>query len=132
LVGMLFPLRIEIAFRRKPATDAYRHFLFNLTGGARPDRKATSATDPEFDRFVRAQQTWDRAFACNIAEAHETANAPLVVGIIERGHLEYGHGTPAQLADLGIRDTAVLLPCDEKLIVCATREGISDEMFRLA
>jgi hypothetical protein len=92
---------------------------------------ATSATDPEFDRFVRAQKTWDRAFACNIAEAHGAANATLVVGIIGRGHLQYGYGTPARLADLGISDAAVLLPCDELFIVGAATAGFSDAMFRM-
>ncbi len=64
---------------------------------------------------MRAMQTWERAFACNIAYAREeaikaTGEAPLIIGIIGRGHLEYRFGTPYQLADLGITDTAVLLP----------------------
>jgi uncharacterized iron-regulated protein len=115
----------------KPATDAYRQYLFEITGGATSNRKPTSAADPEFDRFVRAQQTWDRSFACNIAEALATTDTPLVVGIIGRGHLEYGHGTPAQLADLGISDVTVLLPCDEPFNVSTTNASISDAMFRL-
>jgi uncharacterized iron-regulated protein len=115
----------------KPATDAYRQYLFDITGGGRPDRKAASALDPEFDRFVRAQQTWDRAFACNIAEAHGTADAPLVVGIIGRGHLEYGYGTPYQLADLGMNDVAVLLPSDEPFAPNANNAGIAAAVFRL-
>ncbi|KRB62043.1 hypothetical protein ASE04_19360 [Rhizobium sp. Root708] len=113
----------------KPATDAHRQYLFNLTGGGRPDRKARSADDPEFDRFVRAQQTWDRAFACNIVEAHGAMSSPLVVGIIGRGHLEYGYGTPAQLADLGISDVAVLLPCDTPFVAGAADACIADAMF---
>jgi uncharacterized iron-regulated protein len=116
----------------KPATDAHRQYLFDLTGGARSDRKARSAAEPDFDRFVRAQQTWDRSFACNIAEAHATADAPLVVGIIGRGHLEYVHRTPDQQYDLGNTDVAVLLPCDEPFVVSAANAGISNAMFRLA
>lgn len=115
----------------KPATDAHRQYLFDITGGGRPDRKAASAADPEFDRFVRAQQTWDRAFACNIAEAHGNADAPLVVGIIGRGHLEYGYGTPYQLADLGMNDVAVLLPSDEPFAPDAKNAGIAAAVFRL-
>ncbi len=66
-------------------------------------------------RFLRAMQTWDRAFACNIYHAYETwqqknKKAPLIVGILGRGHLEYGFGTPYQLFDLGIKNSAVLLP----------------------
>lgn len=115
----------------RPAMPAYRQYLFDITGGARPDRKAASADDPEFDRFVRAQQTWDRAFACNIAEAHRTANMPLVVGIIGRGHLEYGYGTPFQLADLGLEDVAVLLPSDAAFQADPSRGAIADAIFRL-
>lgn len=93
-----------------PATAAYRKFLFEITGGRREGRAAQSPEDPAFDRFVRAQQTWDRAFACRIAERLNQADAPLVVGIIGRGHLAFGGGTPFQLLDLGIQDMMVLLP----------------------
>ncbi|OLS42573.1 hypothetical protein BV392_20340 [Rhodovulum sulfidophilum] len=36
--------------------------------------------------------------------------APLVIGIIRRGHLEYRHGSPYQLGDLGVTGTQVLRP----------------------
>lgn len=114
----------------KPATPAYRQYLFDITGGARPDREAKSGDDPAFDRFVRAQQTWDRAFACGIADARAVSNPPLVVGIIGRGHLEYFHGTPFQLADLGVAEAAVLLPSDDEALDPA-RNGIADAVFRL-
>lgn len=93
-----------------PASPAYRRYLFEVTGGPRPDRAAKDPDDPAFDRFVRAQQTWDRAFACRIADARARDPGALVVGIIGRGHLEYRGGTPAQLADLGIPEARVLLP----------------------
>ena len=35
---------------------------------------------------------------------------PLVVGIMGRGHIEYGDGVPHQLADLGVDDIATALP----------------------
>ncbi|MBW4963962.1 ChaN family lipoprotein [Sulfitobacter sp. CW3] len=111
-----------------PATPAYREYLFGITGGARDDRKAKSAADPNFDRFVRAQQTWDRAFACRIADVALKPNAPIVVGIIGRGHLEYRHGTPFQLEDLGVKNACVLLPADQGQIV---RRGIADAIYRL-
>lgn len=114
----------------KPATAGYRQYLFDITGGSRPDRQATSPDDPAFDRFVRAQQTWDRAFACNIAEAIGEHGPALVVGIIGRGHLEYGHGTPYQLADLGIQDVAVLLPTDTETVRLEP-EAVADGLFRL-
>jgi uncharacterized iron-regulated protein len=87
-----------------PATAAHRRYLFAITGGRRPDRQAEGPEDPRFDRFVRAQQVWDRAFACAIAAHLARAPEERVVGLIGRGHLEFGHGTPEQLADLGVRD----------------------------
>ncbi|MCY1462678.1 hypothetical protein D9M71_804780 [compost metagenome] len=78
---------------------------------------------------MRAQQTWDRAFACNIAEAHGDGG-PLVVGIIGRGHLEYGHGTPYQLADLGLTEVEVLLPSDTPQVTPAQRD-IAAAIYRL-
>lgn len=96
--------------RPAPASDAYRRQLAAMTGRAMAD----PAEDPEaarrFDRFVMAQQVWDRAFACGIARALADAEPPAVVlGIIGRGHMAFGNGTPHQLADLGIHDTAVLM-----------------------
>lgn len=100
--------------RRAP--PAHRRWLFELTGGAGAGRGsgAESADDPRFDRFVRAQQVWDRAFACRIADARTAALAaghppPLIVGVIGSGHMEFGFGTPDQLADLGIDRCAGLL-----------------------
>ena len=113
-----------------PATPAYRRYLFDITGGGSPVRKATSPEAPAFDRFVRAQQTWDRAFACNIARALSADEPALVIGIIGRGHLEYGHGTPFQLADLGVGRVTTLLPNDQP-VVGPEAKGIARAMFRL-
>ncbi|MEO9340596.1 ChaN family lipoprotein [Mesorhizobium sp. SB112] len=113
------------------ATPAYRQYLFDITGGGSPSRKVQSADAPEFDRFVRAQQTWDRAFACNIANALEVENPPLVIGIIGRGHLEYGHGTPFQLQHLGIDKVITLLPSDEPPPINQDIMGIARAIFRL-
>lgn len=115
----------------KPASPAHRRYLFELTGVGRPDRKASSPEDPEFDRFVRAQQTWDRAFGCGIADVLAADPDALVVGIIGRGHLEYGHGTPYQLTDLGISDWAILLPEDSETFDLDRKTGIADAVFRL-
>lgn len=112
----------------RPATPAYREYLFWITGGARDDRKAKSASDPGFDRFVRAQQTWDRAFACRIADVALKPDAPIVVGIIGRGHLEYHHGTPFQLDDLGVTGAKVFLPADQGQTV---ENAVADAVYRL-
>ncbi len=113
------------------ASPEHRRYLFDMTGGGSPVRKAPSADSPDFDRFVRAQQTWDRAFACNIAEVLAGPGDPLVIGIIGRGHLEYGHGTPFQLADLGVEEVAVLLPSDAAEIDLERSRGIGRALFRL-
>ena len=115
----------------KPATAAYRQYLFDITGGGSPTRKASSAESPDFDRFVRAQQTWDRAFACGIADILRDMPEAMVIGIIGRGHLEFGHGTPFQLADLHIADVAVLLPSDDASFDPDRSAGIADAIFRL-
>jgi uncharacterized iron-regulated protein len=94
----------------RPAPPAYRRYLVAVTGGVRPGRAAQSPEDPAFDRFVRAQQAWDRAFACGLAEALAERPGALAVGIIGRGHLEHRLGVPDQLDDLGIAPVAVALP----------------------
>ena len=116
----------------RPAPVAHRQHLFELTGGIREGREAQSGDDPAFDRFVRAQQVWDRAFACNISKARDRADPPLVIGIIGRGHLEYGFGTPDQLDDLGVRKVSVLLPSDEPQFDVSRQAGIGRAVFRLA
>lgn len=104
------PAEAEWLTPAAPATAAYRRYLFEMTGGARPDRAARAPEDPAFDGFVRAQQVWDRAFACRLALAARRAPGRLVIGVIGRGHLEYGHGVPAQLADLGLWGVVTALP----------------------
>jgi uncharacterized iron-regulated protein len=109
----------------RPALPAYRDYLTRFAG------PSGRASDPAtIERFVRAQQTWDRAFAQNIARALDRPNAPLVVGIIGRGHLEYGYGTPFQLADLGVDRVSVLLPTDSDCDPVRDR-GIADALYRL-
>ncbi len=116
----------------KPATPEYRQYLTDLVGASRGAASAKSSPkDLVSDRFVRAQQTWDRAFACNIARALEGPNSPLMIGIIGRGHLEFGYGTPYQLDDLGIENVSVLLPSDDAEWDTAQPSGIATALFRL-
>ncbi|MDR2924344.1 MAG: ChaN family lipoprotein [Azoarcus sp.] len=124
-----------------PATDGYRRYLADISsrlsaqmppipGDALP--RPINNADP--DHFIRAQQTWDRAFACNIAHALNEARSeppPLVVGIIGRGHLEYGHGTPYQLCDLGITKNSVLLTSSREEQELAEIKGIGTAIFRV-
>ena len=66
--------------------------------------------DPEFQRFVQAQQMWDRAMAQAIADRLARDPGLLVVGIMGSGHVADGYGVPHQLRDLHVSHTAWLLP----------------------
>ena len=77
-----------------------------LAGHPLPD---DAEPDDFLDRFVRSQTVWDRAMAEKLAEATELHAGP-AIGIVGRGHAEYGRGIPHQLADLGIDRVVVLLP----------------------
>ena len=107
-----------------PASDDYRNSLALLytyklslddetedDKAGQPDLDEVLRSDG-FSNFVEAQLTWDRAMAEALAAAHRRDPSAIVVGIIGRGHLEYGYGIPHQLADLGIEDVDVLLPID--------------------
>ncbi|NBZ89145.1 ChaN family lipoprotein [Stagnihabitans tardus] len=96
----------------RPSPPAYRRVLFDLTGGVRPDRAAQSPEDPAFDRFVRAQEVWDRAFATHLVRARARGQ---VIGIIGLGHLMCGGGVQWQAADLGLKGLRALLPSDAAL-----------------
>lgn len=114
-----------------PATAGYHAYLSGIMRGF-PGQEQPPAMEPaRFARFVRAQQTWDRAFACGVADHLAAEPDALVIGIVGRGHLEYGHGTPYQLRDLGIAEVAVLLPTDQAEHNRAQLAGIGDAIFRL-
>lgn len=116
----------------KPATPAYRQRLRGLVSNATAEAQdLDDPMDPAWDRFVRAQQCWDRAFACNIKAALDRPNPPLVIGIIGQGHLEWGHGAPFQLADLGVTSTATLLPTYASEFNAAQTSGRAEAVFRL-
>jgi uncharacterized iron-regulated protein len=98
--------------------------------GAAPD-PASLRGDPAFRRFVDAQLTWDRAIAEALARARGRPGDPLVVGIVGSEHARQRHGVPQQLADLGIADTAVLLPQDRAEGCAALQAGMADAVFVL-
>jgi len=126
-----------------PASDAYRRelgelYAYKMTLGMHGadgadtdievDVEQIMQTD-EFANFVDAQLTWDRAMAEALAEAHRLDPEAIVVGIVGRGHLEYGYGIPHQLADMGIDDVAVLLPVDVGADCEALEAGLADAVF---
>ena len=106
-----------------PGTDAYRRELAMVYLIKRHYKKENHQTEhtahefneeeivkvleePEFERFVQAQLTWDRAMAESLVNGMRAHNASIAVGVMGRGHVEFGHGVAHQLADLGIVDAA--------------------------
>lgn len=99
----------------RPSAKPYRKFIHQLTGGGPPGRQSADPMSPEFYRFVRAQEVWDRSFATHIAAALQSPGNPIVVGVIGEGHLKWGGGVSWQLADIGVNSVTVALPrtCDK-------------------
>ena len=85
-----------------------------------------------FQRFVQAQLTWDRAMAEAIAAARRQNPEALVVGVLGRGHVEHGFGVPHQLADLGVKGAAVLLPVETGAACEALAADVADAVFLVA
>jgi uncharacterized iron-regulated protein len=111
-----------------PASSAYRDRLtawFSQHPGA--------ATDPaRFERFVRAQTFWDRAMAEALVKALRELGRPLIIGIMGRGHIEYGDGVPRQLAALGQGDVAAVLPWPAGAEAPPSEPRIADFLFGVA
>jgi len=100
----------------------------DVTGDGEQDLQAIMASEA-FSNFVDAQLTWDRAMAEALAAAHRRDPDALIVGIIGRGHLEYGNGIPHQLADLGIDGVEVLLPVGADDDCTALPADLADAVF---
>ncbi len=97
-----------------------RHGAVTGAGGAasaaganegEPDMEKILSSE-RFENFVQAQIIWDRAMAEGLAAAAKADPSALVVGVMGRGHVEFGYGVPHQLADLGIENVAILIPVD--------------------
>jgi uncharacterized iron-regulated protein len=129
-----------------PPSEAYIESLAEVFGRHGPERephegrsqdeiKPVDRNDPNFRRFVETQTVWDRAMAEAIAKARKGGGDPLVVAFAGRGHLEYGHGIPRQLAALGIGEAAVLLPWEADSDCARLEAGdgrpVADALFGL-
>ncbi len=66
----------------------------------------------DFERFVEAQLTWDRAFAQGMVEGRIRHRAELVVGIMGRAHVVHGFGVLHQLSAMGVDDVGTLVPTE--------------------
>lgn len=111
-----------------PASAAYRDRLQSWF-----NRHPAFAAEPErFERFIQAQQFWDRAMAEAIAGARDDYRRPLIVGIMGSGHIEYGDGVPRQLTALGIEDVATALPWPADTPCPAGDPPVADFLFGVA
>lgn len=85
----------------------------------------------EFERFVEAQLTWDRAMAEALAEARQNFGNAVVVGILGNGHVAGGHGVPRQLRALGVYEPASLIPATVDMACTLIGTGYADAIFTL-
>lgn len=113
-------------------------YAYKLTLYGRGDKAGSADRVPDlqeamqsqaFANFVDAQLTWDRAMAEALATSHRLHPEALIIGVVGRGHLEYGHGIPHQLADLGIDDVAVLLPINADDDCAELQANLADAVF---
>jgi uncharacterized iron-regulated protein len=114
------------------ASSFYRNRLFEWFRKHPAGGQNARAASERFERFVCAQQFWDRAMAEVIAGARGDARQPLVVGIMGSGHIEYGDGVPYQLAALGIDDVATALPWPADTDYPIHDPPIADYLFGVA
>jgi uncharacterized iron-regulated protein len=131
-----------------PASEGYLHDLAAVAamkrtmspgGGdsqstpAEPDDAAIAEAmkQPEFKRFVEAQQTWDRAFAQGIADAgHKYPNAT-IVAVLGSGHVAFGYGAAHQLKDLGVTSVTSLIPVSVDTACTRVGKSFANAMFTL-
>jgi uncharacterized iron-regulated protein len=104
-------------------------------GGSPPEPDEAALADamnqPEFKRFVTAQQTWDRAMAEALAGARRKFSNATIVGILGGGHVEDGHGVPHQLKDLGIAEPIAFMPVAADAACTLVGTSFADAMFTL-
>lgn len=111
--------------RPAPASSRYVAHLRDIY--AKHARGGVS--DEALERFVGAQLLWDRAMAEGIAAVFDASPDALVVGILGRGHVEYGFGVPHQLAALGVRGVLSLLPEDADASCESPPADIADVVY---
>jgi uncharacterized iron-regulated protein len=111
-----------------PASEAYRAMLRQWFR-YHSDEAETAEDAVNFERFVDAQLTWDRAMAEALFSASRQDPAALVIGIIGSGHLRHGHGVPHQLRALGAKRISVWLPLSADTPCNQLTAGLADAVF---
>ena len=86
---------------------------------------------PEFQRFVDAQLTWDRAMAEALAAGQRRFAGATIVGIVGSGHVAGGDGIPHQLKDLGVAEVASLIPVSTDVACKLVGTAYADAVFTL-
>jgi uncharacterized iron-regulated protein len=110
-----------------PAPSSYVDMLFESF--QQHGHEGKERNDPAFQHFVDGMLLWDRTMAQGIAEAATRDPQLIVVGLMGLGHLENRAGVPRQLAGLGIRNAAVLLPWDRGLPCSELTPELADAVF---
>ena len=93
---------------------------------------ADAMKEPEFQRFVEAQLTWDRAMAEALAGAKRKFSNATIVGVLGSGHVQDGHGVPHQLKDLGVTAHDVVHPGIRRCGVQARRHLLCRRRIHVA
>lgn len=121
------------AYRRDLAAVYVQHVARRTAGSDDEGEAVPSAEsvldDPGFQRFVLAQQLWDRSMAERMAGALADGDIDLIVGFAGSGHLRRGHGIPWQLADLGVSDVVYAVPVDRDEACAGIPEDLADLIF---
>ncbi len=113
-------------------SDAYVAHARGDGSAAKDGKRPPMREDAAFQRFVESQLVWDRAMAEALAAALKRVPAPLVVGVLGSGHVWHGYGVPHQLRDLGVADTAVLLPWGPERECSTLVAGVANAVFGVA
>ncbi|MDH3380852.1 MAG: ChaN family lipoprotein [Gammaproteobacteria bacterium] len=93
------------------------------------ERIQETLDDEEFQRFVQAQSTWDRAMAQGLTQARQETGAALAVGVMGSGHVEFGYGVAHQLADLGVNEVATTFALESTDDCASIEPGVADAVF---
>jgi uncharacterized iron-regulated protein len=100
---------------------------------AEPDDAAIAEAmkQPDFKRFVEAQQTWDRAFAQGIVDARRKYANATIVAVLGSGHVAFGYGAAHQLKDLGVTGVVSLIPVSVDTACTRVGKSFANAMFTL-
>jgi uncharacterized iron-regulated protein len=115
-----------------PASPRYRERLFEWFKRHPAGGESAAVNSARFESFVRAQLFWDCAMAEAIARVCRDRPRALAVGIMGRGHIEYGDGVPHQLAAMGIDNIATALPWPVDTDCPRHNPPIADLLFGVA